>query len=226
VSPRDSTPGERHDGEASRLQFRDEVDELFARANPNPSRIGCPTADVLVTIARRERPIDDPLYSHVIGCSPCYLEVRTIQEAEKKQRFRSRLAWVAAAAAVLLIAVIGGRLILGVNPERGGEVLVERDLRPYAIMRGEPQAGSLPPLMLPRARVRLALTLPTGSEPGPYEVQIRHGVVQTSAAIAEMRGKATVLQTSLDLSQIPMGSHDLAVRRDGGDWQVFSTEIR
>jgi hypothetical protein len=52
------------------------------------------------------------------------------------------------------------------------EIRTQLDLRPYALMRGEPQADR-PPLQLPRGRVNLTLVLPTGSEPGPYEVQIR-----------------------------------------------------
>ena len=40
-------------------------------------------------------------------------------------------------------------------------------------MRGETPQGDRPPLVLPRARVLLTLLLPTASEPGPYEVEIR-----------------------------------------------------
>lgn len=60
-------------------------DELMAGAYPNPERIGCPPRDVLITLARRERPIGDPAYAHLTRCSPCYLEGRAIQEADALQ---------------------------------------------------------------------------------------------------------------------------------------------
>jgi hypothetical protein len=63
-----------------------EVDRVFAGANPNPERVGCPPRDVLVALARRERPIDDPAYDHLSECSPCYREVRAMQQAAGERR--------------------------------------------------------------------------------------------------------------------------------------------
>lgn len=63
------------------LGFGDELDEAFRGANPNPTRQGCPSHDVLVALARRERPIEDPAYEHLLDCSPCYVEVRDMQRA-------------------------------------------------------------------------------------------------------------------------------------------------
>jgi hypothetical protein len=57
--PRDPMSSQRQD-EPPRLKRPDEIDEVFGRGNPNPDRIGCPPHDVLVALARRERPIDPP----------------------------------------------------------------------------------------------------------------------------------------------------------------------
>jgi hypothetical protein len=57
-------------------------EELMAGAYPNPERIGCPPRDVLITLARRQRPIGDRAYEHLKICSPCYQEGRAIQEAD------------------------------------------------------------------------------------------------------------------------------------------------
>jgi hypothetical protein len=57
----------------------DDLDEVLGRANPNPARMGCPPGDVLATLARRGRPIDDPAYTHLSQCSPCYQEFRALQ---------------------------------------------------------------------------------------------------------------------------------------------------
>ena len=78
-----------------------EFDELFGRGYPNPDRVGCPPREVLVSLARRERPIGDPAYDHIKECSPCYLEGRAIQEADALQRRRRVLTWAAAAVGIL-----------------------------------------------------------------------------------------------------------------------------
>lgn len=61
------------------FKSEDEIDEVFAGANPNPARIGCPPRDVLTAIARKELPIDDPAHDHLANCSPCYREFRALQ---------------------------------------------------------------------------------------------------------------------------------------------------
>ena len=77
------------DGQHADLpEFRvdDEIDLLFGRANPNPSREGCPPGDVLQALSRRERPIEDPGYEHLAKCSPCYREFRAFQQADAAKR--------------------------------------------------------------------------------------------------------------------------------------------
>ena len=63
------------------LGFGDAIDRVLRGANPNPTREGCPHHDVLVALSRRERPIGDPAYEHLLKCSPCYCEVRDMQWA-------------------------------------------------------------------------------------------------------------------------------------------------
>jgi hypothetical protein len=55
------------------------VEELVSHGHPNPERKGCPSQDVLVSLARRERPIGDPAYDHLFRCSPCWLAVRELK---------------------------------------------------------------------------------------------------------------------------------------------------
>ena len=61
-------------------KFEDDLDEVLSRANPNPERIGCPSHETLVALARREQPIGDPAYEHLLKCSPCYREFRVLRE--------------------------------------------------------------------------------------------------------------------------------------------------
>ena len=85
----------------------DEMDLLFGRANPNPTRTGCLSADVLRALSRKERSITDPGYEHLAQCSPCYREFRGFQQADAVRRSmllkRVSLASIAAIAAVVAL---------------------------------------------------------------------------------------------------------------------------
>ena len=215
--------------ELPRLKRPDEIDDVFGRANPNPDRIGCPPRDVLVALARRERPIGDPAYDHLSECSPCYLEVRALKEAGDLQR-RRVLTWAAAAAGLVLATGSAGWLLLtrGTSGEPiATDVRTQLDLRPYALMRGETPQGDRPPLVLPRARVLLTLLLPTGSEPGSYEVEIRDASATVKASAqgnADLRNQVTTLDVVLDLGSLLGGTYQIAVRRHGEDWQLFPVQ--
>src|SRR5262245_28329463 len=167
------------------LRHPTEADELFGRAYPNPDRVGCQPRDVLVALARRELPIGDSAYDHLKECSPCYLEGRAIQEADALHRRRT-LTW----AAVAVFAVAAGAS-MWMRRHRSSAVAaqihVHLDLRPYAIERGESQSRAHPRLQLPRGRVSLTLLLPTGSELGLYDVEIRNAA---GTARASARGEA------------------------------------
>lgn len=56
-----------------------EIDEVFGSANPNPGRVGCPSREELMDLARRRLPLGAPGYEHLTKCSPCYREFRAIQ---------------------------------------------------------------------------------------------------------------------------------------------------
>src|SRR5439155_21157737 len=83
----------------------DEIDELFSRANLNPSRVGCPPRDVLIARARKQRPITDPAYEHLAKGSACYRECRAFQQSFSGRSWSTR-GWLGAAALVV-IAVSG-----------------------------------------------------------------------------------------------------------------------
>jgi hypothetical protein len=64
------------------LSDDDLIDELFSQGNPNHARVGCPSREVLIELAYRMRPIDDPGYDHCSQCSPCWVALRAIQRAQ------------------------------------------------------------------------------------------------------------------------------------------------
>ncbi len=230
--------GQRPD--ASGFRIENEMDLLFGRAHPNPTREGCPSAELLTRLAHRELPIGDPAYDHIGKCSPCYQELRTIQQADAARLTatvrRKRLAY--AAAAVLVLAVAGSWFALRQTGGFGGTepsaALVEQDVlldvRPFAVTRGAAEPMKVPEaLALPRARLRATILLEVGSAPGDYEVQIRDANQQArtsstgSAAIVDF---VTTLKTSLDTSALPAGSYQLAVRREGEDWRLFPASLK
>src|SRR5689334_4386698 len=98
--------GQRPDPSGFRIE--NEMDLLFGRAHPNPTRVGCPPPELLKKLARRELPIDDPAYDHFAKCSPCYQELRALQQADATNAGllrRRRMAF--AAAAILVLALTG-----------------------------------------------------------------------------------------------------------------------
>jgi len=175
----------RQSPDATGFKAENEIDLVLGNANPNPARAGCPSRDVLTALARRERPIDDAAYDHLIKCSPCYREVRALQQrsALLTSGFQSRRRWAAVAAAVSIISVAAGWLVSSRSNRavsgnevalvtRTPELSAQLDLRKYTAIRGEEKRPELEPLSLPPDRVRATILLPVGSEPGEYEIQV------------------------------------------------------
>ena len=83
--------------------------------------------------------------------------------------------------------------------------------------------------MLSRARMKATILLPVGSESGDYEVQILDANLQSrarSTGTAAMFDFVTTLETTLDTTALPPGSYQLALRRQGEDWELFPAQLR
>lgn len=219
---------------------RDEMDALFEDANPNPQRIGCPPREVLSALARRERAIEDPSYEHLTQCSPCYREFRALRQQTSQlpgPTARSSVQWFAAVAALLLLLAASAWLYFRstgapnapVQPPVVAAIPLELDLRPFGVVRSEQPKGDLPPLALSASRLELILLLPTGSEPGAYEVRLLDAssrVLASASGQAEIRNFVTTLQAAIDLRSTPAGEYRLAVRREGEGWAFYRAVIR
>jgi hypothetical protein len=72
----------------------DEIDLVLGYGSPNPTRDGCSSYDLLVVLSRRERPIDNRTYEHLVKCSPCYRRVRSLHQASVNCP-RPTLDWIA-----------------------------------------------------------------------------------------------------------------------------------
>ena len=76
-------PGSPNDDDDA--NFRDDIDEVLSRANPNPERIGCLSRETLVGLSRRELSLGDPAYEHLLKCSPCYRLFRSLQQQSRNR---------------------------------------------------------------------------------------------------------------------------------------------
>jgi hypothetical protein len=210
------------------------MDEVFARANPNPERKGCPTDEMLRALANRERPITDPGYEHLAQCSPCYRSFRRIQEEGRvaTSTHSSRgWRWVAAAAVLLLaVASVWLMWMRGGIPDGGTpEIRAQMDLRQYAVDRGEASLSMQRPLVAARARLDLTILLPVGSEAGSYELQVMDSELRSQSAShgeAKIENYLTRLHTRIDLRNLSPGEYRLAIRRKGEDWSFFPLRIK
>ena len=231
----------RQSPDATGFKAENEIDLVLGNANPNPERLGCPPRDVLTALARRERPIEDPAYDHLIKCSPCYREVRALQQMPvvRASAVSSRT-WLAAAAAVVVVAIgaalffasrsnrptAGTEVTSGQSPQE--ELSAQLDLRKYTVVRGDEKPQELEPLLLPIGRVNATILLPVGSDTGEYEVQVLDSELRSrlaTAGAAELREHVTTLQAMLDLSALTPGSYQLAVRRHDETWRMFPLRV-
>jgi len=230
--------------DASGFFAGDEVDELFGHANPNPDQTACPPQDVLLALARRERPIDDPAYDHLAECSPCYRTVRGLQQASARQRaiaWSNRARWLAAAAALLVLAVGSTWFYVGApstlrQPARTtppdvaiAKLPVELDIRRFRVFRSPQEQAEPAPLVLPRGWLTLTLLLPVGSEPGAYDLQLLDGAgdpITSAPGQAAIRNFITTLEATIDARTVPPGRYQLALRRPGEDWHVFPAIVK
>jgi hypothetical protein len=203
-----------------KFEAEDELDYLFANASPNPTREGCPSRDDLVRVSRHEKPMGDPVYLHIVRCSPCFQEMRALQQSQARGR-RVRM-WAIAAAVVALIA--GGAWWTLRLPRTTDAAVVATtiDLRPFAVMRGDTQSPPPLSIIIPRARLDATIVLPLGAEPGSYEVRLLDdapSVRTRGTGEAEIRDSITTLHTTLDAATLPAGAYHLEVRRAGGEWR-------
>jgi hypothetical protein len=210
---------------------QDVLDEVFASANPNPSRAGCPARETLRALGRRERPLDDPAYEHLAACSECYREVRAYQVRRRRARTLGALA-----ATVIGLVVFGWYAVRIMQRQPTRQASVEStsvritvDLRQYRVARADDvSAPKPPPLELARQRLEVRILLPIGAAPGSYDLQVLDASRRPMASangLARLEQHTTVLDTVLDLRALAPGRYELALRRHGESWHRYPAQL-
>jgi len=92
--------------------LRPEIRASIRRNHPNPDRVSCAESAGSEKLARlacgQLLPPGDPVYRHLMECSPCYEELTTLTEqaeAARAQR-RNRVLVVIAVLLILLAAIL------------------------------------------------------------------------------------------------------------------------
>jgi hypothetical protein len=204
------------------------LDTIYSSVEPNPDRVGCPPRDALRELAMRTRPLSDPLWDHVMECGPCRIDVREMGRgrAVVPRSSPARSFGLVAAAVVVFGIGLGVWMLTRGAP---APTAITGDLRPYAVMRSERPQLTEPAFDLPQRLVRLTLVLPTGSEPGTYEIELRGSgdhILATASGHATLQDFMTRLESVIDLRSVPRGPSQLAIRRTGEDWQLFPIRIQ
>jgi hypothetical protein len=217
--------------EESRLPTNEEVkralQEAVLKNYPNPERKGCAGSEVLKQIARQDKPFEDPHWDHIQHCSPCYQEFLEFRrDFKRRQIVTRRAAWAAGLAAVLILAIVPFAWSRFSAKQSGQPVAVLNF--EYAITERGASGAKESVQHLPRARGEYDIYLKIGSEPGPYDVEIRDSsgaAVAHFSGSAVMQGGTTLLRINADLTKIPAGSYDFAYRRAGGEWRELPVEL-
>jgi len=208
--------------------------QYYSTAFPNPERVGCPERNVLEALAqgKLDKAAGKRWDSHMMQCSPCFNDYVALR---KKLDRSAKARTVGAIAAVIVIAIASWLVVRSVrNRGREGEVAGSNanvkyeanlvDLRNKAALRGAESTAGQAAAVLPRQPLALSIYLPTGSEPGDYEVQVTQGPGQAllkADGKASLRDHIAVLDVKLNVQQLPPGPYLLWIRQAGASWSYY-----
>ncbi len=202
---------------------QDPLKDFFLTGNPNPHRIGCPSQEILQSIARRQLDVPKEVFAHLANCSECSVDVRAYRLRFEHRRtrthalFASGLIAAGVASVVLVIPHVNrshSRVahVQGSTPQDVSINLWDQDMQ-----RGPDQ--TLKTIHVPPTSIRLIITLPRFSRPGTYQISLcreRNSgsvfVSAKSAAVAD--GAREIVTVVLDLAGVEKGSYWLSTRHD------------
>ena len=215
-------------------------------AFPNPKREGCPDRTRLRAMARRDRrlALKDLPISHVVSCSPCFLEYMRFRRIS----FLMRASQVTAAVlAMLAIGVLAVRLVrnsprdqsntsqvkpsvvVAQTPHSTEPLPIRVDLASFSPTRGdEAQDTSGNKVRLPKRLIQATFILPVGMEPGEYAIRLQDSsgvVIAERSAQGRLNVGTTSVEVEMDLSGAAPGTFTLMIRPPGLSWRKFPVVV-
>jgi hypothetical protein len=176
-------------------------------------------------MGQQKIPRDDPAWSHIWKCSPCFSAFKVVRDdrlarvERKEKRFR-RLQLALMGTAGLFVATLLFFLSPFVRPSPAMTAVIQVDLTDVGTYRGSEELSTEKVLArMPRKLIELHITLPRLSAPGHYIVAIlKSRSENTAIALGSAdalvpgpnRGPTAVLK--LDLSAASSGRYYLATR--------------
>ena len=170
-------------------------------------------------------------YPYLSHCFPCFNECMAFRE-EARMAARLRMAAVDAAAATVVIVGAIWMVYRSLGPHRDTNVTYQAnllDLREKSALRGAEANPSGAPIELPRGALALSIYLPTGSEPGKYQVEI---VEQPGKPLIGAEGTATlrdhiaVLEVKVDLERLHPGLYLVDIRQAGWSCTYYPVVLK
>jgi hypothetical protein len=213
----------------------DPIEELLLTAYPNPDREGCPGPEAIDALGNRRIGREDPTWTHVWHCSPCFREFKAIRDArwrgeaiQRTKRKRVRLA-----AGVITAALVLGFITLLFRSKFSSQpqvAAITLDLFNVGIYRGSDENHQVDLPALPRKVDDIHLVLPRYSGTGKYAIAVLRSRADASAlaaatALAVGSDVRAEISMRLDLSSVRPGNYVLATRREQ-DASVYYYPLR
>jgi hypothetical protein len=206
------------------------IEAILLTAFPNPQRIGCPGSEQIQRMAEQEVLHDDPSWSHLWNCSPCFKDFKVLRDARVARvdrefdRRRTRRHVMTGAVAVVLSSALAyfGAVEFRSRPRQVVPVTID-------LTNAGPTRGSTVPVArLPKKLDEIHLLLPSGSSPGPYAIAILESATNNTAVAltssnAAQSGTELVVVATVDLANVPAGQYFIGIRREFGGRQQEPT---
>jgi hypothetical protein len=205
--------------------------QAILRAYPNPQRFGCPSPDALEGMARRTVPMSAAEQEHIFHCSPCFSTYLGIRNQIRRDRIRRVTSiWALSTVLVAVITYFGYRVLH--HSPAPQEFATAFNFQDRPVFRGPHQAAVDPsPFVLPRGIVLVSVTLPLGSQPGLYQLEIyrdgqTHPLLTASGQAVVQSNGSTVPIVHLDSSKLGSGQYQLGVGKNDSDWSYSALVLR
>jgi len=212
----------------------------YSTAFPNPERVGCPDKTTLKACLRRQidRATLERIDEHMMQCSPCFNDYVRLREARDRSARGGKVAGIAAVIALMVMSWLVVRLVK-IRSQAPTPSTVEStnvtyqanllDLRNKAALRGAEANANEADAVLPAKPLDLSIYLPTGSEPGDYDVQITQGFGEPllkAHGQASLRDHITVLEIKLNLDPLRPGLYLFWIRQGASSWSYYPVRVQ